>query len=228
MYLRPTAAIAPDAILPGDPKRAMDIAVRVTQKPLMANHARGLWGYTGTTRAGMELTVQATGVGGASTAAVVSDLAELGVQRAIRIGTCAATAGGPAPGESIVVAAVHAADGVGMRHAGGEDLRPDPGLMSELARATGDHAGRVASAEPLVPTPALASDVVAVDLSTAAFLAVAGKLGIRAACVLVVAAGADGTRLSDGDVDAASLRLGEDAASVLASLQPAAEPSSAA
>lgn len=228
MYLRPTAAIAPDAILPGDPKRAMDIAVRVTQKPLMANHARGLWGYTGTTRAGMELTVQATGVGGASTAAVVSDLAELGVQRAIRIGTCTATAGGPAPGESIVVAAVHAAYGVGMGHAIGEDLRPDPGLMSELVRATGGHADRIASAEPLAPTPALASDVVAVDLSTAAFLAVAEKLGIRAACVLVVAAGPDGTRLSDGDVDAVSLKLGEDAVSVLASLQPAAEPSSAA
>src|SRR5690349_11269946 len=54
----------------------------------MSNHARGLWGYTGVTDAGKELTIQSTGMGGPSASVVLSDLAELGVRRAIRIGTC--------------------------------------------------------------------------------------------------------------------------------------------
>ena len=56
----------------------------------MSNHARGLWGYTGRTPAGVRLTIQATGMGGPSAALVLADLAELGVRRAIRVGTCVA------------------------------------------------------------------------------------------------------------------------------------------
>ena len=47
--LRPTAEIHPDAILVGDPGRAMALAQVLTEGPKMANHARGLWGYSGTT-----------------------------------------------------------------------------------------------------------------------------------------------------------------------------------
>ena len=46
----------------------------------MSNHARGLWGYSGRTPAGAELTIQATGMGGPSAAVVLADLAELGVR----------------------------------------------------------------------------------------------------------------------------------------------------
>ena len=56
----------------------------------MSNHAHGLWGYTGTTARGRELTIQATGVGGPSAALVLADLAALGVRRAVRVGTCVA------------------------------------------------------------------------------------------------------------------------------------------
>src|SRR4051794_34169363 len=84
--LRPTAEIHPDAILVGDPGRAMALAQVLTEQPKMANHARGLWGYSGTTAAGQGLTVQSTGMGGPSAALVLGDLAELGVKRAVRIG----------------------------------------------------------------------------------------------------------------------------------------------
>src|SRR5829696_5546784 len=87
--LRPTAPIAADAILVGDPGRALMLAQALLEQPKMSNHARGLWGYTGKTAAGKELTIQATGMGGPSAAVVLADLAELGVRRAIRIGTCA-------------------------------------------------------------------------------------------------------------------------------------------
>src|SRR6202042_1033075 len=62
--LRPTAEIHADAILVGDPGRAMALAQVLTEGAKMANHARGLWGYSGTTPEGHGLTVQATGTGG--------------------------------------------------------------------------------------------------------------------------------------------------------------------
>ena len=45
--LRPTAPIAADAILVGDPGRALLLAQELLEEPKMSNHARGLWGYTG-------------------------------------------------------------------------------------------------------------------------------------------------------------------------------------
>ena len=70
--LRPTAEIHPEAILVGDPGRAMALAQVLTEGPKMANHARGLWGYSGLTPEGRGLTVQATGMGGPSAALVLA------------------------------------------------------------------------------------------------------------------------------------------------------------
>src|SRR5262249_61551778 len=77
--LRPTADIYEDAILVGDPGRAMALAQVLTEQPKMSNHTRGLWGYSGLTPEGRGLTVQSTGMGGPSAVLVLSDLAELGV-----------------------------------------------------------------------------------------------------------------------------------------------------
>ena len=45
--LRPTAPIAADAVLVGDPGRALLLAQELLEQPKMSNHARGLWGYSG-------------------------------------------------------------------------------------------------------------------------------------------------------------------------------------
>src|SRR3954447_942649 len=90
--LRPTADIATDAILVGDPGRALLLAQELLEEPKMSNHARGLWGYTGRTPGGEALTIQSTGMGGPSAALVLSDLAELGVRRAGRVGSAAGAA----------------------------------------------------------------------------------------------------------------------------------------
>ena len=45
--LRPTAPIAADAVLVGDPGRALLLAQELLEEPKMSNHARGLWGYSG-------------------------------------------------------------------------------------------------------------------------------------------------------------------------------------
>src|SRR3954447_25415347 len=77
--LRPTAPFATDAILVGDPGRALLLAQELLEQPKMSNHARGLWGYSGVTPAGAELTIQSTGTGGPSAGMVLADLGELGV-----------------------------------------------------------------------------------------------------------------------------------------------------
>ena len=95
--LRPTAPIAADAVLVGDPGRALLLAQELLEQPKMSNHARGLWGYFGKTPAGSELTIQATGMGGPSAVLVLADLAELGVRRAVRVGTCVGLGTEPEP-----------------------------------------------------------------------------------------------------------------------------------
>ena len=104
--LRPTAPIAAAAVLVGDPGRALLLAQELLEEPKMSNHARGLWGYTGLTPAGVELTIQATGMGGPSAAIVLADLAELGVKRAVRVGTCVAVEPSREAGELLVAGGV--------------------------------------------------------------------------------------------------------------------------
>lgn len=222
-YLRPTAPVAADALLVGDPKRAMDLAALLMEKPRMSNLSRGLWGYHGVTRDGHELTVQSTGIGGASAAAVVCDLAALGVTCAIRVGTCVAIEPRLEPGRSLVVDGVIAADGVGSRLAGEGSLKPDRALTAALVEATSAEPGRVASTDPPARNGMraewLRAGAVAVDLSAAAVLAVGANLGLRCGCALVVAEASDGAGLSDEALDSEALGLGKGAAAALASGQ---------
>ena len=125
--LKPTAPIAPAAILVGDPGRALLLAQELLEQPKMSNHARGLWGYSGRTAEGEELTIQATGMGGPSAALVLADLAELGVERAVRVGTCVAFGAAARAGELLAVEAALAAGGSAASFgvAAGETVAPD-------------------------------------------------------------------------------------------------------
>jgi uridine phosphorylase len=185
--LRPTAEIYEDAILVGDPGRAMALAQALTEGPKMSNHTRGLWGYSGFTAAGRGLNVQATGMGGPSAALVLSDLAELGVRRAVRVGTCAALAPELRPGDLVSVSEARpwAADG---RTAGAPAV-PDEALGERLRSELGEGArpGRVASLDVLHPAPGQPTppgDVA--DMQTAALLAAGRELGVALAAVLIV------------------------------------------
>jgi len=92
IHLRPTAELAERVLLPGDPGRALALAQTLLVKPLMFNHHRGLWGYTGDAVAdGEPLTIQATGMGGPSAAIVLTELISLGARRLIRTGTSGST-----------------------------------------------------------------------------------------------------------------------------------------
>ncbi len=219
VHLRPSAPTAAAAILCGDPSRALTIAQAVLAKPRMSNHHRGLWGYWGETASGAELTVQATGIGGPSAVTVLAELADLGLRRAVRVGTCAATDPALPLGSSLVVATAIAADGTSaaLGAAPGSALEPDRELTDALLRATAAPPARVISRD-LQPGGAGGADdhgAVAADLQTAAILAFAAREGVALAATLAVASAA-GRRLEDEPLEAELLRLADAAAAVLA------------
>jgi uridine phosphorylase len=215
--LRPTAPVAADAILVGDPGRALMLAQELLEQPKMSNHARGLWGYTGRTPAGTDLTVQATGMGGPSAAIVLADLAELGVRRAIRVGTCVALDPQLGGGELLTVAAAH--DLTGPRPQPGEAVLPD----RELTGLLQDELGAEARAATVVsldvlhgsgqPAPVTAGD--AADMQSAALLSRGAPLGMALAVVLIVVETSAGTQLPDEGLKAAAKRAGTAAETVL-------------
>ena len=190
--LRPTAPVAPDAILVGDPGRALLLAQELLEQPKMSNHARGLWGYSGETQAGRELTIQATGMGGPSAAIVLADLAKLGVRRAVRVGTCTALAPELEAGELLVVARGARRRRQRRRLRGRARRRrccPIPSCFERLRRGLGDEAqaGRSQASTRTRPTRLGRRGRGAADMQTVAVLAAGRELGVAAAAVLIVA-----------------------------------------
>ncbi|HEX7279683.1 MAG TPA: hypothetical protein VF255_08690 [Solirubrobacterales bacterium] len=207
--LRPTAPIASDAILVGDPGRALMLAQELLEQPKMSNHARGLWGYSGAAKAGGELTIQSTGMGGPSASVVLADLAELGLRRAIRIGTCASL-GDLELGELLLVSEA--------RTPGGAAATPDQELTTALGKSLGDaHRGVAVSLDilhrPERDRPTLLAE--GADMQTAALLVAAAEHGVAAAALLIVSEKSDSGQLRDGELEQAAKRAGAAASGVL-------------
>jgi purine-nucleoside phosphorylase len=223
--LRPTAPIASDAILVGDPGRALLLAQELLRQPKMSNHARGLWGYTGQTEEGSELTIQSTGMGGPSAAVVLADLAELGVRRAVRVGTCTSL-GELELGDLVVAteARPERSRGSFRTRTAQEEQReggvaPDQRLTAALEGALRDeaHRGVVVSLDVL-HRPAheeRPGEGEVADMQTAALLGGGQELGVALAAVLIVSHDASGEDLDDKDLAAAAKRAGTAAAIAL-------------
>ncbi len=222
VHLHPTAEIAPRALLPGDPGRALLLAQTLLETPLMCNHNRGLWGYTGRAADGEPLTIQSTGMGGPSAAIVVSELLDLGVETIVRVGTCGALVDGLGLGELVCAREVLCADGASRALGAPERVAADAGLAARLA---GDHAGTVASTDLFYDPAAdarqaawVAAGALAVEMEAAAVLTLAAARGARAACLLAVTdllAGGERERIGHDGYVAASERLGRVAVAAL-------------
>jgi DeoD family purine-nucleoside phosphorylase len=194
VHIHPTTTLAPRVLLPGDPGRALLLAQLLLDAPKMFNHNRGLWGYTGTAADGEPLTIQSTGMGGPSAAIVLEELCDLGLRRAIRVGTCGALDDDLALGDLLVADAALAADGTSRALGAGERVAADGALVAALRAAAGDGVragtivtsdlfyehggGRVAGWER--------AGALAIEMEAAALLRVAELRGVRAACVLAV------------------------------------------
>lgn len=178
----------------------------------MSNHARGLWGYSGKTASGLELTIQATGMGGPSAALVLADLAKLGVRRAVRVGTCTAVAGRSRLGDLLVVGKAVAGGGSSTSFGldAGDMVTPDPALLAGLERAPGSKM-KAAIIASLDTTEAgmdeLPDTVAAADMQTVAVLARGAQLNMATAAVVIVS-DASGERLSDEQLEATTRRAG--------------------
>ncbi|HEU4906205.1 MAG TPA: hypothetical protein VFT19_08835 [Solirubrobacterales bacterium] len=186
------------------------------EQPKMSNHARGLWGYSGRTPSGTELTIQATGMGGPSAAIVLADLAQLGVEQVVRVGTCVAVGGRADLGELLAVEEALAVGGsIGAFGLDiGDTAVPDPGLRAGLeAGPAGEvRSALVASLDSADPEAGGIPDpIAAVDLQTAAILARAPQLGLAAAALLIVSE-RDGERLDDQQLETAAETGGQAAA----------------
>jgi DeoD family purine-nucleoside phosphorylase len=223
IHVRPTAPLAERVLLPGDPGRALALAQTLLAEPLMFNHHRGLWGYTGEAPDGESLTIQSTGMGGPSAAIVLTELIALGARRAIRVGTCGALAPGLALGALVIARESICADGTSRALGGRERVAADASLTERLiARAPSAHVGAIVSVDLFYDTreERSAHDALAIEMEAAALFAVGAAAGVPVACVLAVSDTfqADGarTRIDDGSLLAASEAMGAVALAALA------------
>jgi uridine phosphorylase len=230
IHLRPTAELAERVLLPGDPGRALALAQVLIEAPLMFNHHRGLWGYTGPARADGELlTIQSTGIGGPSAAIVLHELIALGVRRAVRVGTCGALQPHLALGDLVLAREAICADGASRALGGGERVSGDLALADALESAApaGAHRGAIVSVDLFYDDSArlpesAAADALAIEMEAAALFAVGARAEVPVGCVLAVsdifdAAGAR-TRIDDHTLLAAAEKMGAAAVSALSAV----------
>lgn len=228
IHLRPAAELAERVLLPGDPHRALHVAQALLEKPLMFNHHRGLWGYSGAARDGAPLTVQSTGMGGPSAAIVVEELIGLGARTLIRIGTCGALVDDLELGALLPVDGAIAADGAS-RALGAEGRVPaDAQIAAALAAATAREPVMAVSTDLFydtrkgVPEGWVAAGAIAVEMEAAAVLQVAARHGVRAGCLLAVTDRVAGERVRAPfeQVEEMGIALGETAWSALERSKP--------
>ena len=226
VHIHPTAPLARRALLPGDPGRALALAQLVLDEPRMFNHNRGLWGYTGTAADGELLTIQSTGIGGPSAAIVLEELCDLGLQRAIRVGTCGALQAGLQLGDLIVADAAICADGTSRALGAGERVDADAGLVQALtAAAPAARCGPVATTDLFYDHGAArarewtSSGALAVEMETATIVRVGELRGVRTASLLAVSdlfgPGGERHRIDADGLVSAGERLGRAGAMAL-------------
>jgi len=230
IHLRPTAALAERVLLPGDPGRALALAQSLLSEPLMFNHHRGLWGYTGVASDGEPLTVQATGMGGPSAAIVLWELIALGARRAIRVGTCGALDLTLALGDVIIAREAICLDGTSRALFGAAQVAADGALTEALMRnAPGARTGAIASVDLFYDDgPASQLDAarsrgdpvpLAVEMEAAALFALGARAEVAVACMLAVSDTFDAqgvrTRIDDHALRRAAERMGAAAVAAL-------------
>jgi uridine phosphorylase len=159
----------------------------------MFNHNRGLWGYTGIASDGEPLTIQSTGIGGPSAAIVLAELIELGVTRAIRVGTAGAFDGRLGLGDLLLVRAAICADGTSRSLGAGERIEAHPGLLAALRRCAPHAAtGTIVSSDLFyeVGQPRYgawrAQGACAVEMEAATLFALGARHGVAVGCALAI------------------------------------------
>ncbi|MCH7837964.1 MAG: purine-nucleoside phosphorylase [Chloroflexi bacterium] len=204
--------VAPIVLLPGDPGRATRVAERLDGARCY-NEFRGLLGYTGSYR-GTPVSVQTTGMGAPSAAIVVEELAMLGVQTVIRIGTCGGAQPEIRPADLIVATGAYPLDGTTRQYLGDDPDTPEATdrvvrALVEAAERMGarHHVGLVATEDALYAVTAdwaetwAARGVLAQEMEASAVFTVAALRGLEAGCLLTASNSAgEHERLPDDEL----------------------------
>jgi purine-nucleoside phosphorylase len=185
-------------LLPGDPGRARYIAETYLDGAVERSSERGLLGYTGEVE-GSPVSVQATGMGGPSTAIVVEELIELGVRKLFRVGTCGALRPDLSHGDLVLAISAAPADGTTRRYVDDEPHCPtaDWELIHGTVHAAKElgeriEVGPVASADAFYdPDPGQHArwskrGLLAVEMEAATLFTIAALRGVQAGCLLAV------------------------------------------
>ena len=191
--------IAPNILLPGDPLRATWIAETFLDDARCYSTVRNMLGYTGTFR-GTPVSVQGTGMGQPSLAIYVHELlAEYGVKRLIRVGSCGALADSLQLRDVIVATSASTDSAINRHRFEGVDFAPtaDFGLLRAAVEAA-EEAGRHVTVGPIASWDSFYSDrpellqrlgeygVLAVEMETAALYTLAAKHRAAAVSLLTV------------------------------------------
>jgi purine-nucleoside phosphorylase len=231
--------IAPLAFLAGDPGRASTMA-GLLHGARCYNENRGLLGFTGS-HGGVPVSVQTTGMGGPSAAIVVEELATLGVQTVVRLGTCGAIGAGIGVLDLFIATAAVPMDGTTRQYSEGEPFAPvaDFAVTRALATAAAGvarpvHIGLGMSQDAFYREAEgwaewRARGVLAVEMEAAAVFTVALHRGLRAGVVCLVVDKVDqpetwasDAAIAEGTADL--LMLGLAAVPALSALAPLLPP----
>ena len=216
LHLRPATELAERVLLPGDPHRALAVAQELLEGPLMFNHARGLWGYTGIADDGQPLSIQSTGIGGPSAAIVCEELIALGARRLVRIGTCGALRDDIGLGTLLAVTEALPADGASAALGADGAVASSPLLLERLV-AAGATAVTVATTDLFYDDRSgnmedwVRRGAAAVEMECATLLRLGELRGVETAAVLGVTdvPGPDGSRRAEQEeIEAIGLRVG--------------------
>ncbi len=155
----------------------------------MFNHHRGLWGYTGTAADEEPLTIQSTGMGGPSAAIVITELATLGAQRLIRVGTCGALDPTLELGDLVLAREAIPGDGASKALGAAGRVKPHPELTDAIANAAGPdlRQGAIVSTDLFYDSEDITEDgALAVEMETATLFTIATNKSLQAASLLIV------------------------------------------
>jgi DeoD family purine-nucleoside phosphorylase len=185
-------------LLPGDPLRAKYIAESFMEDVLQRNSERGMLGYTGTFQ-GKPVSVQSSGMGCPSAAIVIEELAQLGVKKLMRVGTCGGLQSDLAMGDLLIALSATPADSTATHYVLGEPHAPtaDFGLVHAAVHRA-KQLGKSVRVGPIVtsdifyqPDPGLASrwserGILAVEMEAAVLFTLGALRRIQAGCMLIV------------------------------------------
>jgi uridine phosphorylase len=204
--------LADVALVPGDPGRVDRIAAQCDESTVVAENRE--YRVVNATYEGRDLTICSTGIGSPSAAIAVEELAAVGVDTLLRVGTTGALQRGIEIGDMVVATGAAKDEGTTKRY---EDATvpavPDYDVLTALvdgAEANDEdvHVGPIATDDAFyAETEAYVDDweaagLLAVEMEAAALFTLARRKGLRAGAICTVDGNlVEGTQKGETDAD---------------------------